>query len=124
MKALYAFSFGSRHPLSQDCLKIIACLPKLDQIIQDNAPKWPLVKINKVDLAVLRVALWELLYRKTTPPKVVIDEAVELAKEYGTESSPGFINGVLGSAVKKLKILPHDSAKNRQAKPTAKNNQN
>ncbi|MBI5356881.1 transcription antitermination protein NusB [Candidatus Collierbacteria bacterium] len=54
-------------------------------------------RINKVDKAVLTVAIWELAIEKKTPPKVIIDEAVELAKEFGSESSPGFVNGVLGA---------------------------
>ena len=58
-------------------------------------------RINKVDRAVLTVAIWELAVEKKTPPKVIIDEAVELAKEFGSESSPGFVNGILGAILKK-----------------------
>jgi len=106
MQALYAHTFGSSKPQTKDLPKILTNLSKIDKTIQKNAPKWPLDKINKVDLSVLRISLWELLYQPLTPPKVVIDEAVELAKEFGTQSSPSFVNGVLGSAVKKLKIIP------------------
>lgn len=67
----------------------------------EAAPKWPIEKINRIDLAILRLAVWELFYKRKTPPKVAIDEAIELAKEFGAENSPSFINGVLGTIFKK-----------------------
>ncbi|MCD6195153.1 transcription antitermination factor NusB [bacterium] len=70
---------------------------KIDKIIQIAAPEWPLKKINTVDLAILRLAVSELLYLEETPPKVAIDEAVEIAKQFGNESSHRFVNGVLGT---------------------------
>lgn len=70
-----------------------------DEVIHQSAPEWPLAKINKLDLAVLRVATEEIM-SSDTPPKVVIDEAVEIAKTYGTESSGSFVNGVLGTILK------------------------
>lgn len=73
-----------------------------DSYIQTAAPEWALSKINKIDLAILRVATEEL-YSSDTPPKVVIDEAVEIAKVYGTESSSSFINGVLGTILNNKK---------------------
>ena len=74
--------------------------PKIDKIISQNAPDWPINKLNKVDLAILRLAIAELISNKSTPSKVVIDEAIEIAKTYGTAKTPKFINGVLGSIVK------------------------
>ena len=74
---------------------------KLDREIQKAAPEFPIEKINKIDLAVLRLAVFELLVEKSQPPKVIIDEAIELAKEYGGESSPPFVNGALGKIVQK-----------------------
>jgi N utilization substance protein B len=71
---------------------------RVDTIITQNAPEWPLAKLNKIDLAILRLAISELIKGKT-PPKVVIDEAVEIAKTYGTAKTPKFINGVLGNIV-------------------------
>ncbi len=68
----------------------------IDKNIKDAAPDFPVDKINKIDLAILRLATYELLFDKKEPENVVIDEAVELAKEFGGETSPGFINGVLG----------------------------
>lgn len=70
-----------------------------DDVIAAAAPEWPLKNINRIDLAILRVATEELL-KGETPPKVVIDEAVEIAKLYGAENSPSFINGVLGTILK------------------------
>ena len=71
----------------------------LDEKIKDAAPEFPINKINKVDLAILRLATYELLITKKEPPKVIVDEAIELAKEYGGENSPGFINGALGKII-------------------------
>ncbi len=72
----------------------------IDKEITSSAPEWPLERINKIDLAILRLAVYELLIQKKEPPKVIIDEAVELAKEFGSENSAAFINGVLGNILK------------------------
>lgn len=76
-------------PLSQE----------LDQIIAKYAPEWPLDQIAAIDRNILRVACWEFAVQGETPVKVAINEAVELAKMYGSDSAPRFINGVLGSLV-------------------------
>ncbi len=73
----------------------------LDQAISKAAPEYPIAKINRVDLAILRLAVYELLVEKKEPQKVIIDEAVELAKEYGGEGSPAFVNGALGKLIEK-----------------------
>ncbi len=73
----------------------------LDKQITISAPEFPIGKINRTDLAILRLAVYELLVEKKQPKKVIIDEAIELAKEYGGEGSPSFINGALGKLVKK-----------------------
>lgn len=73
---------------------------KIDKLISKAAPKWPVDQINKVELAILRYSLYELLHQPDTPPKVVIDEAIEIAKEFGDNSSPSFINAVLGKILK------------------------
>lgn len=72
---------------------------KLDELIQKYAPAWPLDQINPVDLIILRVALWEGIYEVETPFKVVINEAVEIAKALSSDQSGKFINGVLGTAL-------------------------
>lgn len=69
----------------------------IDNAIGKAAVEFPIEKINKVDLAILRLAVYELLVEKKEPPKVIIDEAIELAKEYGGETSSSFVNGVLGN---------------------------
>lgn len=69
----------------------------LDQVISELAPEWPVNQISPIDRNILRLAVFELLHQPDTPIKVAINEAVELAKQYGSESSPRFINGVLGS---------------------------
>ncbi len=69
----------------------------MDIIIARYAPEWPLDQIAAIDRNILRVACWEFAVRRETPVKVAINEAVELAKMYGSDSAPRFINGVLGS---------------------------
>jgi N utilization substance protein B len=69
----------------------------LDQIIAKYAPEWPLDQIAAIDRNILRMALWEFAVYHETPIKVAINEAVELAKKYGSDSAPRFINGVLGA---------------------------
>lgn len=70
---------------------------KLDQYIAEHAPEWPLEQVAVVDRNILRMALWEFAVDNNTPIKVAINEAVELAKSYGSDSAARFVNGVLGS---------------------------
>lgn len=79
-------------------------LDEIDDVIQRSAPEWPLEKISKVDLVILRIAIYEMLYGKKTPVKVAIDEAVELAKEFGNDTSHKFVNGVLGTVAEKFVV--------------------
>ena len=69
----------------------------LDAFISEHAPEWPLEQVAIIDRNILRIALWEFAVANNTPVKVAINEAVELAKIYGSDSSPRFVNGVLGS---------------------------
>jgi N utilization substance protein B len=69
----------------------------LDQIIAQYAPEWPLDQIAAIDRNILRMALWEFAVSRETPIKVAINEAVELAKQFGSDSAPRFVNGVLGA---------------------------
>jgi N utilization substance protein B len=73
--------------------------PELDEVIQRYAPTWPVSQIALVDRNVLRLALFELFHCADTPRKTAINEAVELAKVFGSESSARFVNGVLGSVM-------------------------
>jgi transcription antitermination protein NusB len=81
---------------------IIPIIDKLDEIISTYAPDWPLDQVASIDRNIIRIALWEFGVAKCTPIKVAINEAVELAKIYGSDSTPRFINGVLGSLVTNL----------------------
>ena len=72
----------------------------LDDAIAEYAPEWPLEQIAPIDRNILRIAFWEFAVDKDTPVKVAINEAVELAKIYGSDTAPGFVNGVLGSLAK------------------------
>jgi N utilization substance protein B len=90
-------------------------LDNIDKIIEKSAPEWPLEQIAKIDLEILRIAIFELYIARNVPPKVAIDEAVELGKQFGGENSSKFINGVLGTVVKDL--MPEvTSGKNTGAK--------
>ncbi len=88
----------------------------LDLIIQKAAPEWPIEKIGNVDRNVLRVGLFELLFKDKSevPPKVAINEAIELAKSFGGENSGKFVNGVLGSVYKELGEPEKDAPSRRK----------
>lgn len=102
IEGLFAHTFNQEQNIqSKLAQKIINDLSSIDRIIKQCAPEWPLEQINKIDLSVLRLAIYELLYQTQTPPKVIIDEAVEIGKQFGSSSSGSFINGVLGTALVK-----------------------
>ncbi len=82
--------------ISSEAQEILKQKIFLDEKIQDAAPNFPVEKVNKIDLAILRLATYELLIKQKEPKNVIIDEAIELAKEFANETSPSFINGVLG----------------------------
>lgn len=79
---------------------IVDNIDRIDQIIVSAAPEWPLDQIAVIDKTILRSSIYELMFDKEIPPKVVINESVELAKSYGSESSSKFVNGVLGTLFK------------------------
>jgi N utilization substance protein B len=87
-------------PIGSKAKSIFAAKDEIDKKIASVAPEFPIEKINKIDLAILRLAMYELFYERKTPPKVIVDEAIELAKEYGGDNSPAFINGALGRILK------------------------
>ncbi len=70
---------------------------EIDALISKSAPEWPLSQISVIDKSILRVAAFELLYAHDVPPKVAIDEAVELGKTFGGDNTSRFVNGVLGT---------------------------
>ncbi|MCX6779775.1 MAG: transcription antitermination factor NusB [Candidatus Magasanikbacteria bacterium] len=75
---------------------------EVDEIIVKYAPNWPLEKITIVDRNILRIGIWELKFNSEVPPKVAINEAIELGKSYGGPASGKFVNGVLGSLYKDM----------------------
>jgi len=79
---------------------VLANQPVLDNIIRQTAPQWPLEQMSHIDVTILRIAIYELVIAKEVPVKVAINEAVELAKLFGSESSSRFVNGVLATVVK------------------------
>lgn len=86
---------------------------KLDAELQPLAPEWPIATIARMDRVMLRMGLYELTHTKDVPPKVVINEAVELAKAFGAENSSKFVNGVLGTALKNMTEPVAASAKKK-----------
>ena len=74
----------------------------LDNVIQRYAPAWPVLQLSLVDRNILRIALFELLHNPNVPRKTAVNEAVELAKVFGSDSSARFVNGVLGSVMAEL----------------------
>jgi len=81
---------------------VLPMVAQLDGFIAENAPEWPLDQVAIIDRNILRIALWEFAVYGKTPLKVAINEAVELAKVYGSDSAPRFVNGVLGSLASRL----------------------
>ena len=77
--------------------KVLDSVEKIDSILEPAAPEWPIDQIARIDRTILRMAIYELVIAKETPPKVVINEAVELGKRFGGDNSSKFINGVLGT---------------------------
>lgn len=95
IQRLFSLEFH-KQTVGNDVREIIKHQKVLDEKIQEAASDFPVEKINKIDLAILRLGIYELLIDKKAPQNVIIDESVELAKEFGNDSSPAFINGVLG----------------------------
>lgn len=88
-----------------------AKLQELDELLQPVAPEWPINQIVRMDRVVLRLGAYELTYGSGVPPKVVINEAVELAKAFGGENSSKFINGVLGTVLRQQEGDDKDTPK-------------
>jgi N utilization substance protein B len=76
---------------------VIPIRPLLDAYIAEHASDWPIDQVATIDRNILRIALWEITVFSKTPTKVAINEAIELAKTYGSDSAPRFVNGVLGA---------------------------
>lgn len=102
MQQLFTWDFSKRK--TREIQEILPNLKQIDALIKASALERPLKGINKIDLAILRLSIFELIIKKGIPFKVVVDEAVELGKEFGSDSSAGFINGVLGKIIDKYKL--------------------
>ena len=89
---------------------------EIDALLQPIAPDWPIEQIARMDRLVLRIGAYELVYNKDVPPKVVINEAVELAKGFGGENSSKFVNGVLGTLLRNQE----DDTEGKPKKPSVK----
>lgn len=87
----------------------------IDAILQPIAPEWPLDQIARMDRIVLRIGAYELLFGDNVPPKVVINEAVELAKAFGGDNSSKFVNGVLGTVLKQKDGAPSTATEKAEA---------
>ncbi len=92
---------------------------RLDAVIQHYAPAWPVSQIAVIDRNVLRIALFELSGATSTPPKVAINEAVDLAKLFGSDNSSRFVNGVLGSAIADQQVISLAAAPAPSSQPPA-----
>lgn len=99
---------------------ICAQLEKLDATLQPVAPEWPIDQIARMDRIVLRIGVYELQNEADVPPKVVINEAVELAKAFGGDNSSKFINGVLGTLLRQREGADGDDAKPTPVKTASK----
>jgi N utilization substance protein B len=111
MQQLFAWDFNPERAVEESdekrlekTTRVIEHIEHIDPEIRKAAPEWPLEKINKIDLSILRQAIYELLVDKNVPVKVSVDEAIEIGKEYGTDSSASFINGVLGKIIEEYKL--------------------
>lgn len=100
--------------------KVVENFDTLDTALAPMAPEWPIAAISAIDRNVLRMGLYELSEcQDTVPPKVAINEAVELAKAFGSDSSSRFVNGVLGTAFKKLGITVEEDNESKRDKKDA-----
>jgi N utilization substance protein B len=96
-------NFDEKKFVEELVLGVYKNLDKIDTYIKEFAPHWPLDKITPVDRNILRLSIWEMMFSKNVPPKVAINEAVEIAKIFGNISSGKFVNGVLGTIYNKYK---------------------
>lgn len=112
----------ANHPASEIFLRdlvngVLAQIEMIDLLIREYAPEWPLKQIAIIDRNILRIAIYELIISsQQTPVRVIINEAVELAKRFGSNSAPRFVNGVLGTiAARREEIIGNLNRRERQA---------
>ena len=111
----YEGTLGDTEFVCELTQKVVENIKTLDAALAPMAPEWPISAISAIDRNVLRIGLYELSEcQNTVPPKVAINEAVELAKAFGSDSSSRFANGVLGTAFKKLGIVVEEKHESEQ----------
>ncbi|KKR04280.1 MAG: N utilization substance protein B-like protein [Parcubacteria group bacterium GW2011_GWC2_39_14] len=107
------------HDFTEKLVKgVVDNIKKIDSYIKKYAPQWPIEQITNVDRNILRVGIFELVFDPNIPSKVAINEAIEIGKTFGGESSGNFINGVLGSLYSKLG--PQDKTEDKEGKEETK----
>ena len=91
---------GARKEIEEKFARVQQLIPEIDSKIEAHSDKWSIDRMGKVELAILRLAVYELLYDETVPEKVAINEAVELAKKYGQDNAGSFVNGILSGVIR------------------------
>src|ERR1700730_18190394 len=84
---------------------------EIDIMLEEYLKGWQMDRLSRIDREVLRLAVYEMVYRDDVPPKVVVNEAIELSKHFGTEESGKFVNGVLGKMIKEIDRIKEDLAR-------------
>lgn len=104
---------------AQEIIKgVIKQEKEIDELIKVAAPEWPIEQIAAIDRTVLRLGIFELLYMKEIPPKVAINEAIELAKGFGGENSGKFVNGVMGTIYRNSELYKENPQESEKKTPT------
>ncbi len=96
----YEETIDDKNFIEQLVKGVLDHLEQIDETIRPVAPEWPIEQIARMDRVVLRIGVYELLFEEGVPPKVAINEAVELAKAFGGDNSSKFVNGVLGTVLR------------------------
>lgn len=99
----YDFSENEKSYINSVISELVDNLDSVDEVLSNNLQGWTIPRLATVDREILRLAIFEFLYRKDIPVEVSINEAVEIAKKYSSEESPKFVNGILASILKNLK---------------------
>ncbi len=118
----YSEVVGDKQFIANVVNGVLAESLQLDEFLQPLAPEWPLSQIARIDRVILRMAVWEMNHADNAPIKVIINEAVELAKSFGADNSSKFVNGVLGTAAKKLGKVTETKTKGVKLKQATSQN--
>ena len=116
----YANTIDDRGFIEDLVLGVDKDLAKIDDIIRPVAPEWPIEQIARIDRVILRMGVFELLFDAKVPPKVAINEAVELAKAFGGDNSSKFVNGVLGTVLRNKEAASKSKSSKTTKSKTAK----